>query len=81
MNFVANCKECQRLSVAYEAVTIEWFRVQGQLRVAEFSRENGLSHTIVGELTKLAAHRQAVREEAEKHTLDAHPLVRVVSNG
>jgi hypothetical protein len=79
MNFVGSCEECQRLSALYEAITIEWFRVQGQLRVAEFSREQELSHNIVGELTKIAAHRQAIREEAEKHTLDVHPLVSVAS--
>ena len=75
MNFVETCEACRRLSAAYEASTIEWFRVQGQLRVAEFSREEALSHSIVTELVGIAAHRQAVREEAEQHTLSAHPRV------
>jgi hypothetical protein len=77
MNFVESCEDCQRLSAAYEAITIEWFRVQGQLRVAEFSRDDELSHTIVAELTTIAGRRQAVRQDAEKHTLEAHPRVRV----
>ena len=77
MNFFGGCSECQRLSAEYEAVTMEWFRLQGQLRVAEYSREEESSYRIVDELSVVAARRQAVREQAEKHHLEAHPRIAV----
>jgi hypothetical protein len=73
MNFVAACKDCQRLSAEYEAVTMEWFRVQGQLRVAEYSREKESSDRIIAELSLLTGRRHALREAIEKHELEAHP--------
>ena len=67
------CKECQRLSAEYEAATMEWFRVQAQLRVAEYSREQESSIRIVAELSTIAARRHALRETMEKHEVDFHP--------
>jgi len=73
MNSSGACRECQRLSAEYEAATMEWFRVQGQLRVAEYSREEEASNRIVAELGLIAARRQALREAIEKHELEMHP--------
>lgn len=73
MSFAGDCKECQRLSAEYEAATMEWFRVQAQLRVAEYSRENESSNRIIAELSVIASRRHALREAAEKHELDEHP--------
>ena len=75
MNFVAGCETCQRLSAEYEGATMEWFRVQGQLRVAEYSREADASTRIIGELSAITARRHALRDAAEKHALDKHPRV------
>lgn len=74
------CDECRRLSAAYEAATMEWFRLQGQLRVAEYSREAEASDRIVAELNQIARRRQALREEIETHNLDAHPRMSTASN-
>ncbi|HWE52385.1 MAG TPA: hypothetical protein VG273_21495 [Bryobacteraceae bacterium] len=79
MNFVPTCEECRRISAAYEAATMEWFRVQGQLRVAEYSREEESSNRIIAELSAITARRQALREEAEKHDRDAHPRAAAAS--
>jgi hypothetical protein len=73
MHFVGDCQECQRLSSEYEAATMEWFRVQGQLRVAEYSRDEESSNRIMAELSLIASRRHALREEAEKHEINMHP--------
>jgi hypothetical protein len=73
MSFAGECKECQRLSADYEAATMEWFRVQGQLRVAEYSREDESSSRIIAELSLIASRRHALREAIEKHELEMHP--------
>ena len=54
---------------------MEWFRVQGQLRVAEFSRERESSDRIIAELSLITARRNALREATEVHQLDKHPRV------
>jgi hypothetical protein len=79
MNFVGTCEECRRISAAYEAATMDWFRVQGQLRVAEYSREEEASSRIIAELSAITARRQALREEAEKHDIEAHPRAAAAS--
>jgi len=73
MNFVAGCQTCQRLSAEYEAATMQWFRVQGQLRIAQYSREAEASTRIIAELNAITARRNALRETVEKHNLEMHP--------
>ena len=80
MNFVAGCKECQRLSDEYEAATMDWFHVQGQLRVAEYSRDKESSDRIIAELSDITARRNALREAAEKHEHEMHPRVAAASS-
>ena len=80
MSFMEGCAECRRLSAAYEAATMEWFRLQGQLRVAEYSREADASDKIVTELNLIARRRQALREEIENHDLTAHPRASTATN-
>jgi hypothetical protein len=74
------CEECRRLSAAYEAATMEWFRLQGQLRVAEYSREAEASDRIVAELNRIARRRQSLREEIENHDLAVHPRTSTAGN-
>ena len=80
MSSMESCKECRRLSAAYEAATMEWFRLQGQLRVAEYSREAEASDKIVAELNLIARRRQDLREEIENHNLAAHPRTSTAGN-
>jgi hypothetical protein len=72
VSIVEGCKECQRLSAAYEATTMEWFRLQGQLRIAEYSHEDEASYRIVAEINSTARRRQSLRDETEAHELSAH---------
>jgi hypothetical protein len=80
LNFIEGCEECKRLSAAYEAATMEWFRLQGQLRVAEYSRDPEASHQIVAELNVISRRRQGLREAAEDHALAAHPRTSSAGN-
>jgi hypothetical protein len=73
MDFAGPCKECRRLSAEYEAATLEWFRVQGQLRVAEYSREEESSNRIIAELSLITTRRHALRETLQAHELEVHP--------
>ena len=51
---------------------MEWFRLQGQLRIAEYSHEEEASHRIVAEINATARRRQSLRDEMEKHEAAAH---------
>ena len=72
------CEVCRRLSDEYEAATMEWFRVQGQLRVAEYSRDENATGRIIAELSRISARRQTLREAREKHELEQHPRTHIV---
>jgi len=52
---------------------MEWFRVQSQLRLAEYSRERESSDRIVAELARIAERRRGLREALDRHQLEAHP--------
>jgi len=67
------CPECNRLSGEYEAVTIEWFRVQGQLRIVEYSGDDEASNRIVSELSAIAERRRAIKDAIARHIESAHP--------
>jgi hypothetical protein len=73
MNFAGACNECQSLAAEYEAATMEWFRVQGQLRVAEYSREEASSTRIIAELSDITARRHALRDAIQRHEVEMHP--------
>lgn len=77
-NLPDDCEICRRLSDEYEAATMEWFRVQGQLRVAEYSRDENATSRIIAELSAISTRRQALREAKEKHELEQHPRTRIV---
>jgi hypothetical protein len=71
------CEVCRRLSDDYEAATMEWFRVQGQLRVAEYARDENVTARIIAELSAISARRQALREAREKHEFEQHPRTHI----
>ena len=74
MNFVDGCSECRRISGKYEAATIEWFRVQGQLDVAQHLHDPESSAKIVTDLANIAKRRQSLRDTAERHIAKAHAI-------
>ena len=73
MNFVEECPACQRLSGQYEAATMEWFRVQNQLGIAEHLRDREASERIVSQLAAIAKRRQALRDQTNEHLAQSHP--------
>jgi hypothetical protein len=73
MSSTCDCRECKRLSAEYEAATLEWFRVQGQLRVAEYSRDEEAMNRIISELSAITARRRGFREALQQHELEMHP--------
>lgn len=79
MNFVPGCEVCQRLSAEYEIATMDWFRVQGQLRIAEYSREKESSNQLIEELSVITGRRHTLREAVEKHAIEVHPRTKAAS--
>lgn len=73
MDFADNCEECTRLSAPYEAATMDWFRLQGQLRIATWSNDPAASDHIVAELTSIGHRREHTRQAAENHLAAIHP--------
>lgn len=73
MTSACDCRECKRLSAEYETATMEWFRVQGQLRVAEYSRDEDAMNRIISELSAITTRRHALRESLQEHELETHP--------
>jgi hypothetical protein len=74
MNFVDGCPECRRISGKYEAATLEWFRVQGQLDVAQYLHDPETSARIVADLAGIAKRRQSLQEAATRHIAKAHAI-------
>ncbi len=72
MNFVDGCPECKRISGKYEAATLEWFRVQGQLDVAQYLHDPETSGRIVAELAEIAKRRRSLGDAAARHIAKAH---------
>jgi hypothetical protein len=72
-DLVEQCPDCQRLFRDYEAVTLDWFRVQGQLRIVEYSGDDESSSRIVAELSAIADRRRVLREALAEHVERAHP--------
>ena len=80
MDFADNCAECKRLSANYESATMAWFRVQGQLRIADYSRDQAASDKIVAEMTRIGKRRDQLRQAAEEHIAAAHPRTATASS-
>ena len=78
MNSPARCEVCRRLSDDYEAATMEWFRVQGQLRVAEHLSDEKATSRIIAEMSRISTRRQALRNAREKHEIEQHPRTHIV---
>jgi hypothetical protein len=72
MDTVEGCAECSRLAEAYESETMAWFRLEGQLRIAEYARDEVTSGKIAAELDKVAKRRVALRAEMDRHRAEFH---------
>lgn len=75
MNVVEDCAECQRLTASYEAATIDWFRLEGNLRIAEYGRDEESFSSLAEQLHEIAEKRLQLRKAIEKHWNAAHPRV------
>ncbi len=74
------CPECRRLSREYEAATMDWFRVQGQLRIVEFSGDDESSDRIVSQLSAIADRRRTLRDTLAEHVERQHPRLASASS-
>jgi hypothetical protein len=54
---------------------MQWFRVQGELRIASWSRDQAASEKIVSELARIGRRREQLRKTAQAHIDAAHPRV------
>ena len=72
MDTVAGCAECARLSDAYENETMAWFRLEGQLRIAEYSRDKASAEKIAKELDGVTRRRADLRSAMARHREDSH---------
>lgn len=73
MNSAKGCAECYRLSEAYEKATMAWFRLEGNLRIAEYGRDEESVLNIARELAATAEKRDLLRSEIERHQATMHP--------
>jgi hypothetical protein len=73
MNVAEACAECLRLSDAYETVTMAWFRLEGNLRIAEYGRDEESSRNLAQELTEIADRRLVLRSAMNQHQQSSHP--------
>ena len=82
MEFIEGCPICERLSAEYESATMEWFRVEGHLRIAEYSSDGESTHRITEELGRVSKRRTAVKDAIADHKRQAHaPRVRGAGSG
>ena len=75
LNFVEQCAECERLSAEYESATLEWFRLQSQLTITEYSQDERAADVIIAELSEIARRRSHLRDLTQAHLERAHPKV------
>ncbi len=76
LNFVEQCAECERLSAEYESATMEWFRLQSQLTITEYSQDSEAADIVIAELGGIARRRQTLRDLTQAHLERAHPRVK-----
>jgi hypothetical protein len=72
VDLVRGCAECLRLSESYEAETMSWFRLEGQLRIAEYGRDQNSVHRISADLAGVARRRTELRAAIEQHESEFH---------
>jgi hypothetical protein len=72
MNMIDGCAECGRLSTAYEAATMSWFRLEGNLRIAQYGRDENSSQELAAELAAVTEQRLRLRAASELHRTEKH---------
>ncbi len=73
MGAVERCSECGRLAHDYETATLEWFRIEGNLRIAEFGRDTEALRSLTAELEALELKRRMLRDAIAVHRCPVHP--------
>ena len=68
-----DCPECKKLGDAYEAATVAWFRLQGNLRIAQFSHDEESTSRAAEELDRMTRKRDELRDALTRHQENAHP--------
>lgn len=72
MDKVEGCAECTRLAQAYESETMAWFRLEGQLRIAEYGRDAAAAERIAKDLDGVTRRRSELRAAMERHRNEFH---------
>jgi hypothetical protein len=68
----ATCADCERLSADYESATIRWFRLESQMRIAEFGLDRDATLRIAGEMASADESRATLREALHDHISCEH---------
>ena len=63
----ATCPDCERLSADYESATIRWFRLESQMRIAEFGLDREATLHIAGEMAIVDESRGTLRQALHDH--------------
>ena len=79
MNSVKGCAECHRLSESYEKATMAWFRLEGNLRIAEYGRDEESVLALVRELAATGEQRDSLRSAIARHQSETHPKASTAS--
>jgi hypothetical protein len=72
MDVVHGCGECRRLADAYESETMAWFRVEGQMRIAEYAHDEKSACRIALDLDRITRRRSDLRLKIEGHKSACH---------
>ena len=82
-NGSSTCAECEKLSAEYESATIRWFRLDNQMRIAEFGLDPEASARIASERAGVGELRLSLRRKLHDHFSQQHetsvPLVRAAA--
>ena len=72
MDTVQGCAECLRLANVYETETMAWFRLEGHLRIAEYSHDEAAAQKIAADLDSVTKKRVELRRAMDRHKTECH---------
>jgi hypothetical protein len=68
----AFCADCERLSAEYESATLRWFRLDSQMRIADYGRDRDASARIACELAAVNERRETLKRALRNHMRQHH---------
>lgn len=77
---IQHCVKCSQLARAYEAETMNWFRLEGHLRIAEYGRDEDGAQKIALELDAVIRRRAELRIATDLHNTSAHNKSRTTTS-